>query len=369
MYIRLCYFISLFAILFFISCNPKSDTNEFRGRTIVSIEGDEFLINGIPTYNGRTWNGNKIQGLLMNSRMVQGIFDDLNPETRDRWKYPDTGEWDPIRNTNEFIAAMPFWKEHGMLCFVINLQGGSPEGYSQSQPWINSAMKETGELDQDYMDRLKRILDEADRLEMVPMLGVFYFGQDERLRDEEAVIKGVDNTMEWLFDQGYRNVLIEVNNECDIKYDHEILQPQRVHELIMHIKSKERDGFRFLTSTSFSGGKNPTDEVIRESDFILLHGNGVSDPARIKEMVRKVRENANYSTKPIVFNEDDHYNYDAEENNYKFAVESYASWGYFDFRRRDEPFEDGYQSVPVDWSISSERKKAFFDYTKEITGY
>ncbi len=100
-------------------------------KTTVSIVGDAFHINGKPTYEGRTWKGKKIEGLLFNSRMVQGIFDDLNPETRDRWAYPDTGKWDAERNTREFIAAMPEWRRHGLLCFTINLQGGSPQGYSR----------------------------------------------------------------------------------------------------------------------------------------------------------------------------------------------------------------------------------------------
>ena len=42
--------------------------------------------------------------------MAQGIFDDLNPETRRRWAYPDTGVWDPGRNTAEFLAAMAEWR-------------------------------------------------------------------------------------------------------------------------------------------------------------------------------------------------------------------------------------------------------------------
>ena len=49
----------------------------------VATEREYLLfINGEPTYRGHVWNGHKIEGLLMNSRMVQGIFDDLNPETR-----------------------------------------------------------------------------------------------------------------------------------------------------------------------------------------------------------------------------------------------------------------------------------------------
>jgi hypothetical protein len=59
-------------------------------QTTVAIQGDGFLINGRPTYQGRTWRGMRIEGLLQNSRMVQGIFDDLNPETRNLWAYPDT---------------------------------------------------------------------------------------------------------------------------------------------------------------------------------------------------------------------------------------------------------------------------------------
>ena len=95
-------------------------------RTDVSIRGDAFYINGRLTYAGRTFNGKRIEGLLMNIRVVQGIFDDLNPETASRWVYPDTKRWDPERNTKEFVAAMPDWKSHGVLAFTINLQGGSP---------------------------------------------------------------------------------------------------------------------------------------------------------------------------------------------------------------------------------------------------
>jgi len=42
-------------------------------KTRVTITGNQFFINGELTYNGRYWKGNKIEGLLFNSRMVQGI--------------------------------------------------------------------------------------------------------------------------------------------------------------------------------------------------------------------------------------------------------------------------------------------------------
>jgi len=56
-------------------------------KTVVTIKNDQFLINGKPTYENRYWKGYKIEGLLMNSRMVQGVFDDSNPETIQNWIY------------------------------------------------------------------------------------------------------------------------------------------------------------------------------------------------------------------------------------------------------------------------------------------
>jgi hypothetical protein len=338
-------------------------------KTEVSIDGDGFLINGRPTYEGRVWNGKKIEGLLLNSRMVQAIFDDLNPETRGMWAYPDTGAWDAERNTREFIAAMPEWRRHGLLGMTLNLQGGSPQGYSQDQPWHNSAVAADGSLRPDYMARLERVLDRADELGMVVILGIFYFGQDQRLEDEAAIKRAVKNAVEWVFDRGYKNVLIEVDNECNVaKYDHEILKPARVHELIEFVKEIKRDGRRLLVSTSYGGKALPRENVVRSADFLLLHGNGVTDPALIAEMVQKSRQVPGYRPMPIVFNEDDHFDFDKPANNFTTAIGAYASWGYFDYRMKGEAFDDGYQSVPVNWGISSPRKIAFFGALREITG-
>jgi hypothetical protein len=92
------------------------------------------------------------------------------------------------------------------------------------------------------------------------------------------------------------------------------------------------------------------------------------------EMIRTVRQMSEYTPKPIVNNEDDRPWRDADQgwgdegNNFVTCIANYASWGYFDFRQADESFDEGYQSVPVNWQISSERKRAFFDKLAEITG-
>jgi len=339
-----------------------------RQKTTVAIVGDEFQINGTPTYPGRTWRGHKIQGLLLNSRMVQGIFDDRNPQTINQWAYPDTGKWDAERNTREFITALPEWRRHGLLAFTINLQGGSPQGYSKEQPWHNSAFESDGSLRADCLSRLGRILGKADDLGMAVILGYFYFGQDERLKDEPAVLRATDNATKWILDGGHRNVLVEINNECNVSYDHAILQPGRVHELIERVQKATRDGRRLLVSTSYGGGTIPRENVVRVADFLLLHGNGVSDPEKLAEMARRCRKVSGYRGQPVLFNEDDHFDFGQPENNFSAAIGEYASWGYFDYRMKGESFDEGYQSVPVNWGISSARKRAFFRLLSDITG-
>ena len=49
-----------------------------------------------------------------------------------------------------------------------------------------------------------RILDRADELGMVVILSYFYFGQDERLQEEAAVLRATDNATKWLLAGGWR---------------------------------------------------------------------------------------------------------------------------------------------------------------------
>ena len=137
----------LIAVLLFSFCKILAQ------KTAVSIVRDQFYINGKPTYPGRYWQNLKIEGLLMNARMVQGVFDDLNPEISSEFQYPDTQMWDATRNNNEFVAAMPQWKAHGLLAFTLNMQGGSPYGYGNKK-CINPGFHSDGRLMIPYMNRL-----------------------------------------------------------------------------------------------------------------------------------------------------------------------------------------------------------------------
>ena len=309
-----------------------------------------------------------MEGLLLNTRMVQATFDDDNPDTVARWAYPDTGVWDPERNVREFIDALPVYRQHGVLAVTVNFQGGSPEGYSKDQPWLNSGFAADGVLKPAYADRMRRILDRLNELGMVAILGLFYFGQDEQLRDEAAVVKAVENAVQWVLENGYEHALLEVNNECNVtRYEHEILTPPRVHELIELAKGITRNGRRLLVGTSYGGNFVPLENVVRASDFLLMHGNGVSDPNRIAEMVDQARTVPGYRPMPILFNEDDHFMFDQPMNNFVAAVSRFASWGFFD--PGESNYCDGYQSPPVNWGLSTDRKREFFALAKEMSGY
>ncbi|MDP6512988.1 MAG: hypothetical protein QF878_07370 [SAR202 cluster bacterium] len=372
-------------------------------KTNVSIQDDAWLINGAPTYQGREYQGHKIEGLLLNSRMANALFDDTNDLTQSLWKYPDTDAWDPDRNTSEFIAALPEYRRRGLLSVTVNLQGAAPFGYyrlpkfrtlmdslgidvpdetmwaglpgPESQPWQNSAFDAEGGLVLSFMDRLTSILEATDQLGMVVILGCFYFGQDERLNDEDAVKRAVTNACEWLLEHDHRNVVVEINNECNVqRYEHEILQPHRVHELIELAKDVTKDGRRLLVGTSYGGGRVPDDSVCAASDFLLMHGNGVTDPNRIAEMVDQARALPSYRPMPVLFIEDDHFNFDQRSNNFVSALSRYASWGYFDPGEgagggaASGDYVEGYQNVPINWGINTPRKQAFFDLLQKVVG-
>ncbi len=380
---------------------------EFNPKTEISLEGDKFLVNGTPTNKGTTFRGVSMEGLIMNSRMANAVFDDDNEFTRHLWAYPDNDKWDADRNTNELIEMLPTYKSKGLSCIDVNLQGASPLGYyksspeglsdllarirtkfpdatepkiwaglpgTRSQPWNSGAFTENGDLKPAFMKRVAKVIEAADEIGMIVCLGLFYFGQDERISDEKSVKTAVEKATNWVLAKGYTNVLLEINNECDVPlYEHEILCPDRVHELINLAKSISKDGARLLVSTSFTRRMVPTEKVIESSDFILLHGNGMHDPVEITNRVQETRNANSYKGQPIFFNEDDHFEFENESNNFVAAIEQRAGWGFFDpgpgagGTAAYGNYVDGYQNPPINWTINTPRKESFFWILSKLT--
>jgi hypothetical protein len=323
--------------------------------TTVSIAGTDFLVNGEPTYAGTA-----VEGLLFNSRMVNAVFDDENPSTAGNWAYPDTGTWDPQRNTDEFVAAVPSYAAHGLRAVTVSLQGGRPM-VDGAQNWKVSAFNRDGTLKAAWLTRLDQVIRACDANGIAVILSLFYKAQDQRLADEAAVLRAVDGTTDWLVARGYGNVLVEIANEVnDVGFDHAVLSAGGVDELIERVQ--QRSGGALQVSTSFTGGYIPPSAVIGAADFVLVHGNSQS-VAGIKSMVDKIRATSAYQAhpKPIVFNEDS-----TDLAKMGAAVEKGASWGYHDRGAND--YVQGFQSLPVNWTINTSFKRAFFDRVESLTG-
>jgi len=341
--------------------------------TSVAIAGNAFHINGKPTYPGRSYKGSKVEGQLFTSRMVNCIINDQNPETRGMWAWRD-GPWDPERNTSEFIAALPLYRSHGLTSVAFNVQGGSPMGYGWNQPWHTSGYTPDGRLLPDYKSRLLRVLDAVDANGMVAVLGYFYVSATPALADETAFLRATDEITDLVCDGGYTNVLIEVANEADIsRWTAESIKPARSHELVARVQTRSKGRVktpagRLLVSTSFATAAPIPERLLRTADYVLYHGNGLATPQAVHARAKQIRATAGYHGQPLLINEDDHFDFDKPENNFLAAVEEYSGWGYFDYRQIRERFEDGYQSLPVDWGINSVRKKGFFSLLAEVTG-
>ncbi|MET7333586.1 hypothetical protein [Nonomuraea sp. NPDC005650] len=345
--------------------------------TTISIRDTDFLIDGQIANQGRKLDDIPLDGLLLNSRMINGAFDDANPATVHMWAYPDTGAWDAERNNREFVAAMPQWKADGLNAFTVGIQGGSPQGYSTRQPWDNAGFTADGHFKDGYRRRVGNILEEADRLGLAVILDIFYHGQDHWLRDEDAIRTAITEVCQWVLQSGWQHVLIEIANEVNYHthYTHDLIKAPRVHELIAHAKSVSHEGRRLLVSTSFLAlPPIITPEVLTESDFVLLHGNGTPAPDRLRDMVEEVKSTPGYAPKPIMFNEDDHFDFDQPHNHMKAALAAGASWGYFDpgsiTTNPPQPtrgdYTNGYQAVPINWGVSTETKRAFFETLRRV---
>lgn len=351
--------------------------------TCVEIAGEDFLINGVRTYAGRVdERGRRIEGLLFNSRMVQAIFDDECEATRGLWAYPDTGCWDPERNTDEFCRALPVYRAHGLLAVTVGLQGGGsnyrPEVMNRFR---NSAFTDEGELKPAYFARLQRVLAAADACGMVVIVSYFYW-RHVRYLAPGAIERATINASSWLLASGFRNVIVEIANEIKADWP-EPLRPDNVHRLIESARGMSRGRRRLLVGTSYhpSAPGLPPDSWLAAEDVTFPHGND-RDATQLAALLREFRATAAWRARPrpLVINEDS-----TDLANLEAAADARASWGFYyqgfgsDYadkrfswkeRGRESRYEDlsGFQTVPVNWSINDPAKRAFFERLKQITG-
>jgi CubicO group peptidase (beta-lactamase class C family) len=269
-------------------------------RTRVSIKEGQWFLNDAVTYQGA-----RAEGLLLNVRMVNAVFEDARRPAFD-------GE----ANTDRFLKALPEYVGHGVRAFTINLQGGMP-GYEGA---VNSAFDIGGNLRGAYLHRVRRVIEACDRLGAVVILGCYYQRQDQILKDEGAVRAGVVNVAQWLKGCGFTNVVLEVANEFGHDgFDHRLLKTAAGQVELLRLAKKTHPGL--LVSTSGLGDGTVHREVALAADFLLIHFNSTKlddIPSRIKALKQL--------GKPVVCNEDARTGA-AGAKAAALCVASGASWG------------------------------------------
>ena len=215
-----------------------------------------------------------------------------------------------------FLSKLPEYAGHGVRGVTICLQGGMP-GYEGA---VNSAFEPDGALRPEYLQRARRVIEACDKLGAAVILGCYYQRQDQILRDEEAVKRGVGNVAKWIEREGFRNVVLEIANEFDHGgFDHQILKSAAGQVELINLARQTVPGL--LVSTSGLGHGRLPDEVARASDFLLIHFNGT----KVEDIPARIAALKEYG-KPIICNEDDKVG-ELGARAAEASVANGASWG------------------------------------------
>ena len=362
----------------------------------LSIMGEYFYVGPAATYtkgSGFPEADPRLAGLLLNHRVINGIFDDLN-EDHDYdgdgvpdWSFRDTGMWDAERNTQSFVAAMPTWRARGVIAFTVGLQCGNPFATSPPPRGLSTravdcgAFGPDGRLRPDFFVRLASILDRAKELDMVPIINYFYQGGNRRIQ-ESAIGSAIDNATNWLLDRGYDGLIIDLANECDSSRYWPSLQLPNIHEMVYRLKDdvdihnnrtgKERT---YYVGASFTGSfsiaariARVPDAFMRAVDLLMPHGNrrSTEEVARAILALRERTRDAGRGPMPIVYNEDIQTSGTSEEDlggdleHLRACLDANVSWG---------NLIRSHQRVPcADWISGSDVQSAWFRATSQLAG-
>ncbi len=293
--------------------------------TKVTVRGSQWYINDQIINKG-----SPAEGLLMNVRMVNSVFED-----RGDFLPKNIPVFDPEVNTEEFISMIPEYVSSGVNAFTISLQGGAP-GYENA---INTAFNADGSLREAYFLRVGKVIHACDSCHAVVILSCFYQRQHSHfsaLKGKKEIAKALENVVNWIKGKKFTNVLLEIANEYrhggyenwpDGKW---LTSEQGQIELI---RTAKRLNPKLLVSTSGMGHGTFTEPLAREVDFLTIHFNNTT----LEDIPSKIGELKKHD-KPIICNEDDKLNHEGAVA-MALSVTNGCGWGYMNFSINQEiPF-------------------------------
>ncbi|MEM2342201.1 MAG: hypothetical protein QXI67_06195 [Candidatus Bathyarchaeia archaeon] len=181
------------------------------------------------------------------------------------------------KTVQNLIDNLDDYVKHGVNCFSVFIQGANPGNYD---PTIGfDGFNPDGTLKQETKQRLEKLILEADKRDMVVNVGLFYFLKDHNLKDEKAIEKACRETARFLYNNGLRNVFIDIVNEYGSeRYHHSIFkrgveEKARLHQWI----KEEAPLFCGISDVRIGDLFVRGDEKYKEfldypgADIILLH--------------------------------------------------------------------------------------------------
>ena len=313
------------------------------------------------------------QGKLMNIRLCQGLF-------HDEWMTEQP--FDAERNTDALIGALDFYKNHGVLMINVSLQGGQA-GYDKNVNGVDrengyrygrekgtyvSAFRPDGSLKPDWLARLERLLHAADQRGMIVTIMYFYQGQDEQFESTAAIHTAARNATDWLVAKNFRNIMIDVANEYDLRgdtWDFDRYIPQHIPRFIDEIRARfGKSDFLPPIGASSDGRMQYPDSLMKVVDMVLIHGNG-RKPEQKLARTRELRS----VPRPILMNEDDNGRPSTTDHlagdlkSCEILFDNAAGWGYMPWvqaQRFPFRFLPGPRAEVRDAMPEKERDMAYF---------
>ncbi len=241
------------------------------------------------TYDGGLYR-RKVRGSLAMLRVTQALF-------ADEWLRER--RFDPGVNTDRLIEQLDFYKRHGVGGIVVSLQGGNP-GYAREVNGVArgpsadlgeksgalvSAYRSDGSLKVDWLARLDRLIQAADRRGLIVCLVLFQQDQDEVLYSPQAILEAVQNITRHLIERNARNVIVDVADAWDEPeghWDHRRFIPRYVENLIRAVREQfQHADFSLPIGASSGSGMMYPISLAQLCDVVLLQGDGRSAAAKL----------------------------------------------------------------------------------------
>lgn len=306
------YFVFFSVVITLVNFECKSNFT-----TKVTIQGSQWYLNDQIVNKG-----SPAEGLLMNVRMVNSVFED-----RGNFLPKKILNFDPDTNTDEFISMIPEYVSSGVNAFTISLQGGAP-GYEGA---VNTAFNADGSLRKEYFRRIEKVIRTCDAHCAVVNLSCFYQRQHSHysaLKGKEEITKALENVVNWITEKRFTNVLLEIANE----YRHDgykkwpdgdwLISEQGQIELI---RTAKRLNPKLLVTTGGMGHGTFPEPLPQETDFLVIHFNNTT----LENIPSKINKLKKYG-KPIICNEDDKLKIEGAIA-MSLSVSNGCGWGYMNY--------------------------------------